>query len=117
MDFVQRIIGDRYPSGTAAQGGRIFASLKCEPPRFLRGKVGVCVIDTREVAPSHSDKKDNSTTKVVLLSLVPVIGVEPIRYRYHWILSPARLPIPSHRRIKFRNVEIIAQVSGKINSF
>ncbi len=30
--------------------------------------------------------------------LVPVIGVEPIRYRYHWILSPARLPIPSHRR-------------------
>ena len=31
--------------------------------------------------------------------LVPVIGVEPIRYRYHWILSPARLPIPSHRHI------------------
>ena len=33
--------------------------------------------------------------------MVPVIGVEPIRYRYHWILSPARLPIPPHRRIKF----------------
>ena len=32
------------------------------------------------------------------LFLVPVIGVEPIRYRYHWILSPARLPIPSHRQ-------------------
>ena len=30
--------------------------------------------------------------------MVPVVGVEPTRYRYHWILSPARLPIPSHRR-------------------
>ena len=29
--------------------------------------------------------------------MVPVTGVEPVRYRYHWILSPARLPIPSHR--------------------
>ena len=25
-------------------------------------------------------------------------GVEPVRYRYHWILSPAGLPIPSHRQ-------------------
>ena len=33
------------------------------------------------------------------LFLVPVTGVEPVRYRYHWILSPARLPIPSHRQI------------------
>ena len=31
--------------------------------------------------------------------LVPVVGVEPTRYRYHWILSPARLPIPSYRRM------------------
>ena len=30
--------------------------------------------------------------------LVPVVGVEPTRYRYHGILSPARLPIPPHRR-------------------
>ena len=36
----------------------------------------------------------------VSLILVPVAGVEPARYRYHWILSPARLPIPSHRRIE-----------------
>ncbi len=32
--------------------------------------------------------------------LVPVTGVEPVRYRYHWILSPARLPIPSHRHMQ-----------------
>ena len=31
--------------------------------------------------------------------MVPVAGVEPARYRYHWILSPARLPIPSHRPV------------------
>ena len=30
--------------------------------------------------------------------VVPVAGVEPARYRYHGILSPARLPIPSRRR-------------------
>ena len=31
--------------------------------------------------------------------MVPVTGVEPVRYRYHRILSPTRLPIPSHRHI------------------
>ena len=31
--------------------------------------------------------------------LVPVAGLEPARYRYRWILSPLRLPIPSHRRV------------------
>ena len=30
--------------------------------------------------------------------LVPMVGVEPTRYCYHGILSPARLPIPPHRR-------------------
>jgi hypothetical protein len=35
-----------------------------------------------------------------LYFLVPVTGVEPVRYRYHGILSPARLPIPSHRQRK-----------------
>ena len=32
--------------------------------------------------------------------LVPVVGLEPTRYRYQRILSPSRLPIPSHRLIK-----------------
>ena len=30
--------------------------------------------------------------------MVPMIGVEPIRILLHRILSPARLPIPPHRR-------------------
>ena len=58
------------------------------------------------------------TKKIILplskmIPLVPVIGVEPIRYRYHWILSPARLPIPSHRRIAF----IIFHLFEKIKPF
>ena len=32
--------------------------------------------------------------------LVPVTGLEPVRCRQRWILSPLRLPIPSHRRMK-----------------
>ena len=33
-----------------------------------------------------------------VIFLVPGAGVEPARYHYHRILSPARLPIPSFRR-------------------
>ena len=32
---------------------------------------------------------------------MPVIGVEPIRYRYRGILSPVRLPIPPHRQVDY----------------
>ena len=31
--------------------------------------------------------------------MVPVTGLEPVRYRYRGILSPLCLPIPPHRRI------------------
>ena len=31
--------------------------------------------------------------------LVPVTGLEPVRCRHRWILSPLRLPIPSHRQV------------------
>ena len=33
------------------------------------------------------------------MGLVPVVGLEPTRYRYRRILNPLRLPIPSHRQI------------------
>ena len=32
------------------------------------------------------------------IGLVPVAGLEPARHRWRWILSPLRLPIPSHRQ-------------------
>ena len=34
-----------------------------------------------------------------LLRLVPMAGLEPARCCHRWILSPLRLPIPSHRHI------------------
>ena len=34
------------------------------------------------------------------LHMVPAAGVEPAPCRQDWILSPARLPIPSRRRNK-----------------
>lgn len=46
--------------------------------------------------------------------MVPVVGVEPTRYRYHGILSPARLPIPSHRR---KYLFIILEFCKKNNIF
>lgn len=33
--------------------------------------------------------------------MVPVAGVEPARCRHRGILSPVRLPIPSHRRVQY----------------
>ena len=33
------------------------------------------------------------------LFVMPVAGVEPARYRYQRILSPPRLPIPTHRLV------------------
>ena len=40
-------------------------------------------------------KKENNQMVVLL---VPLIGLEPIRYRYRGILSPLCLPIPPQRR-------------------
>lgn len=34
------------------------------------------------------------------VSVVPVAGLEPARCRQRWILSPLRLPIPSHRQVR-----------------
>ncbi len=34
--------------------------------------------------------------------MVPLAGVEPARYHYHWILSPARLPISPQRQQRKR---------------
>ena len=43
----------------------------------------------------NKSRSSDATTS----QMVPVAGVEPARYRYHGILSPARLPIPSHRQV------------------
>ncbi len=49
---------------------------------------------------SYSDEAQSGTNtdRKGFIDMVPVVGVEPTRCCHHRILSPARLPIPSHRR-------------------
>ena len=47
--------------------------------------------------PTHNKIKEKTTYGD--LSFMPVAGVEPARYRYQRILSPPRLPIPTHRLV------------------
>ena len=72
--------------------------LECEPLCVFNLGNAVLLF-TQRVRPHTGVKKEVPPHLWRYLFLVPVIGVEPIRYRYHWILSPARLPIPSHRRM------------------
>ena len=43
--------------------------------------------------------------------LVPVVGLEPTRCRHQRILSPSRLPIPSHRPIQLKRIYCITFAS------
>ena len=46
---------------------------------------------------SSKERSPKPLEALRILSLVPVTGLEPVRHRWRWILSPLRLPIPSHR--------------------
>ena len=60
-----------------------------------------CTTRTVRVRTPQRQKKQGYTCLgIALLFLVPMAGVEPARYCYQRILSPSRLPIPSHRLIK-----------------
>ncbi len=63
------------------------------PPRFGSGysRIGQSkpIIRTHLLSEKGSD----------YMGLVPVAGVEPARCRHRGILSPVRLPVPSHRRM------------------
>ena len=62
-------------------------------PRRLRSDTPVCgraSLGSRPVTKKDTPKR---------VSLVPVTGLEPVRCRQRWILSPLRLPIPSHRQV------------------
>ncbi len=51
-------------------------------------------------APETCASTNSATSAKVVQnykSRVPKAGIEPARYCYHWILSPARLPIPPLR--------------------
>ena len=75
-----------FPTSTIVSCGGPYANSRRTPTQ----SVGV-------LATGHRRHKKKTTKTVVLFFMVPVAGLEPARYRYRWILSPLRLPIPSHR--------------------
>ena len=44
-------------------------------------------------------KTGQAARRLPCFLMVPVTGLEPVRCRQRWILSPLRLPIPSHRQM------------------
>ena len=58
-----------------------------------------CTTRTVRVRPPSTKKAGICLFRHIPAFLVPMAGVEPARYCYQRILSPSRLPIPSHRLI------------------
>lgn len=48
----------------------------------------------------YKDTQMKKALKLGLKALVPKAGIEPARCCHHWILNPARLPIPPLRLIE-----------------
>ena len=74
--------GTHSTSQKRGAGARIFGTSWVEPP--VRAQ-------SRPISKKQHPKRGAAF-------LVPVTGLEPVRCRQRWILSPLRLPIPSHRR-------------------
>ena len=63
-----------------------------------------------------NSKQKSALSRERIFVLVPVAGLEPARCRHRWILSPLRLPIPSHRHLVYR-YDIIRQNAEKSKHF
>ena len=63
--------------------------------------------------PMTFQKKSRRERYIVRDDVVPVAGVEPAPCCQDWILSPARLPIPSHRPIR-DSLYIIQKLQSRI---
>ena len=74
----------------------------CGRPSAFSRKQGLTMMK-RSVYTRSENKKARKPVCIKGLrafeKVVPEAGVEPARYRYHRILSPARLPIPSFRQL------------------
>ncbi len=81
-----------FMKSVSSSGGLSASRWACAPPRFGSGCARTAqrkpIIRTHPLSETGSD----------YMGLVPVAGLEPARHRWRWILSPLRLPIPSHRR-------------------
>ena len=94
------------PSGFGAGGGTLRSSrrlLALRAAQFgsFRSPAGQNAPPERFVLPASSPFlyiPNPKNTIRRLWGLVPVVGLEPTRCRHQRILSPSRLPIPSHRQ-------------------
>ncbi len=90
--------------------GICFASALLDHPNASRFGTGLhtntlktiinCFFDARcplRVRLPFNKKRNNTSYEESFLFLVPMAGVEPARCCHRRILSPLRLPIPSHR--------------------
>ena len=58
------------------------------------GNRSVRISGNKQIIRTHFPRGKSGSDYI---GLVPVAGLEPARCRHRWILSPLRLPIPSHR--------------------
>ena len=54
-----------------------------------------------KIGNSTKTEKKKTRSKNLVFFTIPAAGVEPARPCGHWILSPARLPIPPRRQINW----------------
>ena len=53
-----------------------------------------------KIGNSTYNKEKKTRSENLVFNTIPAAGVEPARPCGHWILSPARLPIPPRRHIR-----------------
>ena len=88
-------------------GGR--ARFSAEKPRRLRQSTG---LSPRAAFRARIPTIRKQRFQKESLFLVPVAGLEPARCCHRWILSPLRLPIPTHRRVQLGIYSISAMLAG-----
>ena len=95
--IIPRLLSGRKCSGVSNCGrlGRCIVQRLC-----ATAIVHPCTTRTVRVRPPITKKAGLCLFRHSPAFLVPMAGVEPARYCYQRILSPSRLPIPSHRLIK-----------------
>ena len=71
---------------------------KEDTPAVMPYTLRVITCAYRRLHTNPSDWIKNKTVRRLSYFLVLVTGIEPVRYCYHGILSPGRLPVPPHQR-------------------
>lgn len=55
---------------------------------------------------------DFAMGRVITIIKIPRVGIEPTRCHHHWILSPARLPVPPPRQEHAQYSKLLEHFNG-----